>query len=152
MDIKNRVDLKNYPTHVLATMPKSPVFSSCIKAFFVGGGICALGEAIFVLGEQALMLAEDDARAFTSVTLIFLGALLTGLGVYDVLGRFAGAGSILPITGFANSIVAPAMEFKHEGFVMGVGAKLFSVAGPVLVYGIASGVLAGAITYVISLF
>ncbi len=152
MDIKKSVNLKDYPEHVKESMPKSPVFASCVKAFVVGGAICCVGEALNLLATDVFLFEKADASSFTSVVLIFMGSLLTGLGIYDVLGRFAGAGSIVPITGFANSIVAPSMEFKHEGFILGVGAKLFSIAGPVLVYGISTSVLAGIIAYVISLF
>ncbi len=152
MDIKSKVDLLTYPERVSKQMPKSPVVMSCVKAFIVGGGICTVGEGLNALGRDVLMLADTDASSLTSVVLIFLGALLTGMGVYDVIGRFAGAGSIVPITGFANSIVAPAVEFKHEGFILGVGAKLFSIAGPVLVYGISASVAVGLLYYVITLF
>ena len=96
---------------------------------------------------DVLRLDEGSTAAFTSIVLIFLGALLTGLGVYDVLGRFAGAGSIVPITGFSNSVVSPALEFRAEGYILGVGAKLFTVAGPVLVYGISSSILVGLVYF-----
>ena len=97
-----------------------------------------------------LKLDEKGTAAFTCIVLIFFGALLTGLGIYDVIGKFAGAGSIVPITGFANSMVSPALEYKREGYVLGVGAKLFTIAGPVLVYGISTSVLVGLIYFILN--
>ena len=116
-----------------------------------GGAICCIGQLIGDFGTAVLNLAEQERAAFTSIVLIFAGALLTGIGVYDKLGAIAGAGSVVPITGFANSIVAPAMEHKREGLVMGVGAELFSLAGPVLVYGITSSVIVGIIAWLTTL-
>lgn len=132
--------------------PRSEKPLSLLKAFFVGGLICVIGQALRDVAVYSLELDFEKASMFASFWLIFLSALLTGLGVYDKIGKFAGAGSIVPITGFANSIVSPAMEFKREGFVMGVGAKMFVVAGPVLVYGITASVLVGVIYYIIGLF
>lgn len=123
-----------------------------LRAFFVGGLICAFGQLFHDLGEHLLLLDSETTSLFTSACLIFIAALLTGIGVYDKIGRFAGAGSIVPITGFANSIVSPAMEFKKEGLITGVGAKMFVVAGPVLVYGITASVLVGLIYFFIGLF
>lgn len=134
---------QNYDAYVQKNMPKGNLIGECARAFLVGGLICTIGQVLSALGTGVLKLSEDQAGMLSIVVLIFLGALLTGLGVYDVIGKFAGAGSIVPITGFANSIVAPAMEFKREGFVMGVGAKMFAIAGPVLVYGIILSVAAG---------
>jgi stage V sporulation protein AC len=115
-----------------------------LKAFLVGGLICTLGQGLiqFYLGRG---LPREDAATATSMTLVFLGALLTGLGVYDDIGRFAGAGTLVPITGFANSVVSPALEFKREGWVAGTAAKMFTIAGPVIVYGIGSSVAYGLI-------
>ncbi len=149
MDIKKNIEATNYQDYVKKTMPKSNLVKECIMAFLVGGLICVFGEAINDLGEKALNLDEAGVSAFRSAVLIFLGALFTGIGIYDVLGRFAGAGSIVPITGFANSIVSPALEYKWEGYILGVGAKLFTIAGPVLVYGISSSVLVGIIYYIV---
>lgn len=149
MDIKKNIEATNYQDYVKKTMPKSNLVKECIMAFLVGGLICVFGEAINDLGEKALNLDESGVSAFRSAVLIFLGALFTGIGIYDVLGRFAGAGSIVPITGFANSIVSPALEYKWEGYILGVGAKLFTIAGPVLVYGISSSVLVGIIYYIV---
>ena len=147
-DIKKRTGITDYDKYVKERMPKSRTFSECARAFLCGGAICAIGEAVRLFGSDVLGFDEKLTAAFTAVVLVFAGALLTGLGIYDVIGRFAGAGSIVPITGFANSIVAPAMEWKREGYVMGVGAKLFTVAGPVLVYGISASVAAGVIYYI----
>lgn len=149
MDIKKNIEETNYQNYVKQSMPKSHLFKECVMAFIVGGLICVLGEALNDLGEKVIRLDEEGINAFRSAVLIFLGALFTGIGIYDVLGRFAGAGSIVPITGFANSIVSPALEYKWEGYVLGVGAKLFTIAGPVLVYGISSSIIAGIIYYII---
>lgn len=148
MDINNVIEKQNYQQHVKKVMPKSRLFKEIVMAFIVGGLICVLGEALNDLGEKALGLDKEGVSTFRSATLIFLGALFTGIGIYDMLGRIAGAGSIVPITGFANSIVAPALEYKWEGYVLGVGAKLFTIAGPVLVYGISSSILAGLLYYI----
>ena len=149
MDIKKHIEETNYQNYVKQSMPKSHLLKECVMAFIVGGLICVLGEALNDLGEKVFRLDEDGVNAFRSAVLIFLGALFTGIGIYDVLGRFAGAGSIVPITGFANSIVSPALEYKWEGYVLGVGAKLFTIAGPVLVYGISSSIIVGIIYYII---
>lgn len=134
---------ENYEAYIQKNMPRSNFVWDCARAFFVGGLICTLGQALNNLGAEILKLTKEQASMLATVILVFMGALLTGLGVYDIIGKFAGAGSIVPITGFANSIVAPAMEFKREGYVLGVGAKMFSIAGPVLVYGIILSVLSG---------
>ncbi|MDR3599296.1 MAG: stage V sporulation protein AC [Desulfosporosinus sp.] len=126
--------------------PKPTVVKNVVRAFFVGGIICVIGQIIINLFVIA-GLNRIDASTAATATMIFLGAMLTGLGVYDEIGKFGGAGSIVPITGFANSIVAPAMEFKREGYVLGVGAKLFTVAGPVLVYGIATSIVVGIVYF-----
>ncbi len=149
MDIKSNVDQKAYQNSVTKKMPKSSLFKECVMAFIVGGLICVLGEALNDLAKNCLGLDAEGVSVFRSAVLIFLGALFTGIGIYDVLGRFAGAGSIVPITGFANSVVSPALEYKWEGYIMGVGAKLFTIAGPVLVYGISASVIAGLIYYFI---
>lgn len=136
---------RQYQQHVKDRMPRSKTFSQCIRAFISGGIICCIGQLVRNLGETLLMLNEKDTAAFTAIVMVFLGAGLTGLGVYDKIGTWSGAGSIVPITGFANSIVSPAMEFKREGFVTGTAAKMFTIAGPVLVYGVGSSVLVGLI-------
>lgn len=136
-----------YQKMVEEISPKSEKTFSMIRAFLVGGLICAIGQGISDIGKHLMLLDDLTVPMFTSVVLIFLGATLTGLGVYDKIGKFAGGGSIVPITGFANSIVAPAMEYKREGFVMGVGAKMFTIAGPVLVYGTIASIAFGLIYF-----
>ena len=128
--------------------PKPKIFVNCLWAFCVGGLICTLGQIfinIFLLSGRS----KEDASALTVIIMVFLGALLTGLGVYDKIGKHAGAGSIVPITGFSNAIVAPAMEFKREGYIFGVGARIFSIAGPTLLFGFAASVLIGFVYYII---
>ena len=139
----------NYEKLVMEKMPKSKKISNCIKAFFVGGFICTLGELICFICMNKFGIDKEVTASIQSIVLIFLGATLTGIGVYDKIGNFAGAGSVVPITGFANSIVSPAMEFKREGIVMGIGAKLFILAGPVLVNGISASVIIGIIYFFI---
>ena len=127
--------------------PRSEMGVGLFRAFWVGGTICAIGQVIMDLYTNWLQLGMQAASTATSITLVFLSALLTGIGVYDRIGKYAGAGSIVPITGFANSVVSPAMEFRREGLVMGVGAKLFTLAGPVLVYGISGSIIVGLIVF-----
>lgn len=141
---------KQYNELVKRLAPQSNLLRDCFRAFWVGGLICVLGQGINELILLWFGLSEKDASAWTSIVLIFLGSLLTGMGIYSSIGKYAGAGSIVPITGFSNSIVASAIEFKQEGLVMGVGSKLFTVAGPVIVYGISASVLAGIIYYVLN--
>lgn len=135
-----------YESFIKDKVPKPKVFSNSIKAFLVGGLICDLGQLI-TNSLKGMGLPKDAVSAGTSIILVFLGAFLTGLGIYDRIGKYGGAGSIVPITGFSNSIVSPAMEFKREGFVFGVGAKMFIIAGPVLVYGTTASALVGIIHY-----
>jgi len=137
---------KIYSQMVARTKPKPPLVRNVTGAFFFGGLICTLGQALlnFYL---SMGLTGPDAGAAASATLVFLAALLTGLGVYDSIAKYAGAGTIVPITGFANSIVAPALEFKREGMVFGVGQRMFTIAGPVLAYGFISAWMVGLITY-----
>ncbi len=122
--------------------PKPTIVKNVVRAFAVGGIICAIGQVIINL-YVTFGLALIEASTAATATMIFIGAFLTGLGIYDEIGKFGGAGSIVPVTGFANSIVSPAMEYKREGYVLGVGAKLFTVAGPVLVYGVATSIVIG---------
>ena len=140
--IKQKRD-KQYQKHVYEKMPKSNILKNCILAFLVGGAICTLGQAVLNIGKNYYNLDTESAATFTSSIMIFLGTILTGIGGYDNIWKIVGAVSVVPITGFSNSIVSPAMEFKREGYVLGVGAKMFTVAGPVLVYGIGSSVLVG---------
>lgn len=139
---------KAFDKMVQNVSPKPKLGYNCIKAFFVGGAICTFGQVITNI-LISWDMSKSEASTITSMTLIFLGALFTGLDLYDSLGEFAGAGSIIPISGFANSIVSSAMEFKKEGYVLGVGAKMFTIAGPVIVYGIISSVVIGLLYYFI---
>lgn len=139
--------LAQYKKLVERLSPNSKMGRDCLRAFWVGGVICLIGQCVNASGAHFLSLNKEDASTFTAIVMVFLGATLTGLGVYDRIGKYAGGGSIIPITGFANSIVAPAMEFRREGLVMGVGAKLFVLAGPVLVYGVTTSVLWGVIVW-----
>lgn len=131
--------------------PPSSMYKTIPMAFVIGGGICTLGEALLNLYEY-LGMGKTNAGALTSMTLIFLSALFTGLKLYDRLAQCGGAGTLVPITGFANAMVSPALDFKSEGFVLGLGAKMFSIAGPVIVYGISASVLYGIIYYIVILF
>lgn len=142
---------KKYKDYVEQISPKPPYIKNYIMEFIVGGIICMIGQGINDSYMNFAGLDKQTAATCTSITLIFIGALLTGLGVYDLIGKRAGAGSIIPITGFANSIVSPAMEFKREGYVLGVGANLFKIAGPVLVYGIGSSILFGLVYYIVQI-
>ena len=137
---------KDYQNYVDKKSPNSPIGKNLIKAFFVGGTICLIGQFINDFWNWK-GLSTDDASTATSITLIFIGIFLTAINLYSKIGKFAGAGSIVPITGFANSIASPAIEFKSEGLVLGVGAKLFQVAGPVLVYGISTSIAVGLIYF-----
>lgn len=132
---------KEYSKYVARKSPKSPLFANMIKAFVSGGIICCIGEAI--LNGYNGILSKDSAGTATSVTLVFIGALLTGLKIYDNLAKFSGAGTLVPITGFANSVAAPALEFKSEGIITGMSAKMFVIAGPVIVFGISASVIYG---------
>lgn len=133
---------QQYQDKVNQLTPKPPIVKNVLWAFVIGGLICTVGQVV----QQYFIdagLSKKEAAGPTSAVMIFLGAFFTGLGIYDELGRRAGAGSIVPITGFANSIVAPAMEFKREGYVFGIGAKMFVIAGPVIVYGLVTAVIVG---------
>ena len=145
MNYRDKMTKQAYDELVKQVSPNSEVPFSLIKAFVVGGLICVIGQGFSDFAKNVMGFSPADSATFTSSMLIFLTALLTGLGVFDEIGKFAGAGSFVPITGFANAIVSPAMEFKREGYVMGVGAKMFVIAGPVLVYGITASVLYGVI-------
>ena len=138
---------QRYAQLVERLSPKSDFAQGLFRAFWVGGVICMIGQGINDIFCLGLKWGAQACATGTSICLIFLSALLTGIGVYDKIGKYAGAGSIVPITGFANSVVSPAMEFRREGLVMGVGAKLFTLAGPVLVYGICGSVIVGLIAF-----
>ncbi len=138
---------EEYRAYAENHMPRSHVRRNCLRAFLVGGAICSLGQA-FIEIYTALGLDKDAAGAACSVTLIFIGAVLTGLGIYDRIAKFAGAGTLVPITGFSNSVVAPALEFKTEGMILGTAAKMFIISGPVIVFGTAASVIYGVILFV----
>lgn len=142
---------QEYGKYVSEKAKPSPIWKDCLWAFCVGGLICAAGQAL-MNAFQSAGLEKEDAGTLVSVTLVFAAALLTGLGWFDNIAKRAGAGTLVPITGFANAMVSPALEFKSEGLVTGTGAKLFTVAGPVLVYGICASVLYGAILYIAGMF
>ena len=145
------MDKKQYKKMAEKASPPSPIFKNMLLAFFIGGVICALGQ---VLGNvyKSLGLDETDANTLVSISLIFLSVLLTALNVYDKIAKHAGGGTLVPITGFANSVAAPAIEFKTEGFVLGVGANMFKIAGPVIVYGTVASVVYGVIYWITTLF
>ena len=142
---------KRYGRLVSDMAPKSPVLKDSFNAFWIGGLICALGQLI-LNGYTALGLEKEDAGTAMSMTLVALSALLTGLSLYDNIAKYAGAGTLVPITGFANAVAAPAVEFKTEGFILGVGAKMFTIAGPVIVYGVSASAVYGLIYWITTLF
>ena len=142
---------RQYQRLVEELAPKSPIWKDCINAFWVGGLTCALGQ-LALNGYTALGLNEQLAGTATAMSLVALSALLTGLSVYDDIAKIAGAGTLVPITGFANAVAAPAVEFKTEGFILGVGAKMFTIAGPVIVYGTVASVVYGVIYWITTLF
>lgn len=137
---------KAYQEYVNQKSPNSPILKNCFNAFWVGGLICSIGQIIFSFCLYK-GLDETSSSTVVSIVLIAISAFLTALNIFNKIGKFAGAGSLVPITGFANSIVAPAMEYKSEGYIMGVGAKMFTVAGPVLVYGISASIVVGFIYF-----
>ena len=142
---------KEYERLTSRLAPKSPMWKDCLLAFLVGGLICTLGQVLITVYKN-LGLEKTDAGTAASMTLVFLSALLTGLSLYDNIAKFAGAGTLVPITGFANAIAAPAVEFKTEGFILGVAAKMFTIAGPVIVYGVSASVVYGLIYWITTLF
>ena len=141
---------EQYRQYAEQHMPRSHTRRNALRAFIAGGCICAIGQGFIEL-YTALGLDKDGAGAACSVTLIFIGAVLTGLGLYDKIAKFAGAGSLVPITGFSNAVVAPALEFKTEGMILGTAAKMFSIAGPVIVYGVSASVVYGVVYWVMGL-
>lgn len=146
----NKMTKSEYQQYINQKTPNSPLWKDLCFAFLIGGGICIIGQLILD-GYLSLGLPKETASPLTSATMVFLGAFLTAVGIYDKIAKVAGAGTIVPITGFANSVVSPAMEFKSEGLVLGLAAKMFIIAGPVLVYGILSSVIVGIVYYVMSL-
>jgi len=141
---------RQYGQLVQEMSPKSPMGKDCLNAFWIGGLICTIGQ-LFLNLYTSLGLEKQDAGTLASMSLVALSALLTGLSLYDDLAKHAGAGTLVPITGFANAITAPAVEFKTEGFILGVGAKMFTIAGPVIVYGISASVVYGLIYWIIQM-
>ena len=138
-----------YKKLVSERTPPSPIFRDCLMAFLFGGAICTLGQLILNIW-MTLGLSREDAATAETLTLVFLGAMATGLGFYDRLAKHAGAGTLVPITGFSNAVAAPALEFKTEGFILGVGAKMFTIAGPVIVYGMSASVVYGFVYWIYS--
>ena len=144
---------QEYNKYVEKLSPKSKTWCNCLKAFAVGGIICTIGQVLMnIYGGKTIGLDKEMAGTATCVTLIFLSALLTGLSVYDDIAKHAGAGTLVPITGFANAVVSPAMEFKSEGWILGVGAKIFTIAGPVIAYGTLASVVYGVVYWLWQMF
>lgn len=140
------MDDKTYKKYVNKRAKKSDLASDCAKAFLVGGIICVIGQGLSDIYKM-LGMSEEDVKAMIPVSLIFLSALLTSLNIFDKIAKFAGAGTLVPITGFANAVVSPALDTKAEGFILGVGAKIFTIAGPVILYGILASAVYGIIFY-----
>ena len=143
---------ETYKKYANARAPKSPILKNCLRAFLVGGLICTIGQGLNTLYTKACGMEKADAGTLTAATLVLIAAILTGLGVFDRIAKFAGAGTLVPITGFANAVVSPAIDARSEGLILGVGAKIFSVAGPVLLYGTLAGTVYGVVYWVIGLF
>lgn len=148
MNIEN----KSFKKYADAHAPSSPTVKNCIWAFFVGGLICTIGQLLTFLYRDVAGLEQKDAGTLCSVTLIFAAALLSGLGLFERIAKRAGGGTLVPITGFANSVVSPAIDSKAEGLILGVGAKIFTVAGPVLLYGTLAGAVWGVVYWIMKLF
>ena len=140
---------KEYQNYVKEKAPKSPIVKDTLLAFVIGGAICVVGQAI-QNGWMSVGLDKEDAGTATAITLVLLSALLTGLNLYNKIARFGGAGTLVPITGFANSVVSPAIDFKSEGFVTGMAAKMFQIAGPVIVFGTLASVIYGVLLMLFS--
>ncbi len=141
---------QEYDRYLKKQTPNSPLWKDCLLAFLIGGGICCIGQGISDLLNS--WLHADEVRLWLPICMVFLGALLTAIGVYDKLAKYAGGGTIIPITGFANSVASAAIEFKHEGFILGLGAKIFTIAGPVIAYGVVASVIYGLIYWATTLF
>lgn len=145
------INKEEYKQYVKKTAPKSPILKDCVLAYIFGGGICVIGQLLFDLYSNITSYEESKVYALVTMTLIFVTALLTGIGVFDNIAKYAGAGTLVPVTGFANSVVSPAIDTKAEGLILGVGAKIFTVSGPVILYGILSGVVYGVVLWVVSI-
>lgn len=141
---------ETYKKYAAARAPKSPVVRDCLRAFLVGGLICCIGQGLNDVYTKLCGMSKDDAGTLTAATLVLIAAILTGLGIFDRIAKFAGAGTLVPITGFANAVVSPAIDSHSEGLILGVGAKIFSVAGPVLLYGTLAGTLYGVVYWVVT--
>lgn len=139
------MDKKQYKRYASAHAPRSPIVKDCTLAFLVGGTICTIAQFLTEIYSYIPQVSKDDAGTLASVSLIFIAVLLTGLGLFDTIAKFAGAGTLVPITGFANSVASPAIDSRSEGYVLGVGAKIFTVCGPVLLYGTLAGAIWGVI-------
>ena len=146
------MDSKSYARFVRARAPRSPIFKNCLWAFLIGGGICLLGEGFNQIFTRIAGMTTEGAGAVTAIILVFIAVVLTGIGLFDRIARFAGGGTLVPITGFANAVASSAIDARAEGFVLGVGAKIFTVAGPVLLYGTAAGALYGLIYWLSGIF
>ncbi len=146
------IEKKTYKKYADAHAPSSPIVKNCIWAFFVGGAICLVGQTLIYLYKDVALMSQKDAGTLCSVTLIFVAALLSGFGLFEKIAKRAGGGTLVPITGFANSVVSPAIDSKAEGFVLGLGAKIFTVAGPVLLYGTLAGAIYGVVYWIMGLF
>lgn len=146
------IDKETYKKYTAARAPKSPSALNCLKAFLCGGFICAFAQGLRMIYSDLCGMDEESAGTLTAVTLVFLAALLTGIGIFDNIARHAGAGTLVPITGFANAITSSAIDSRSEGFILGVGAKIFTVAGPVLLYGTLAGAIYGVIYFIVGLF
>lgn len=145
------MDKRTYKKYAQAHAPRSPMGKNCLNAFWIGGLICVVGQGLNDAYRFLAGLSADDAALLSGVTLVFISVLLTAFGIFDEISKVAGAGTLVPITGFANAVVSPAIDSKSEGFILGVGAKIFTVAGPVLLYGILSGAIYGVVYYFISM-
>ena len=146
--LRQKQKLDAYQQLVSRMSPKSKLGQGMLRAYWVGGLICMLGQALIDIGRAYLGMTVTAASTFASITLVFLTAFLTGIGVFDNIAMYAGAGALVPISGFANAMVSPAMEFRREGMVLGLGARLFTIAGPVLVYGISASVIVGILYFI----
>ena len=143
---------ETYKKYANARAPKSPILKNCLRAFLVGGLICTIGQGLNTLYTKVCGMEKADAGTLTAATLVLIAAILTGLGIFDRVAKFAGAGTLVPITGFANAVVSPAIDAKSEGLILGVGAKIFTVAGPVLLYGTLAGTVYGVVHWITQLF
>ena len=146
------MDKKTYARYVEARAPRSPLWWDCLHAFLVGGGICLFAEGLIQFFMAVTQTQRDTASAWSSIILVIIAITLTAIGIFDKIAKFAGGGTLVPITGFANAVASPAIDSRSEGFVLGVGAKIFTVAGPVLLYGTAAGTLYGVIYWICKIF